>query len=70
MPAYTNSFRSPKYIEETINDGNGNVVGTIRIKPSSVQWKPSGAHKYYSVSLSAFAKWITSEEAGARKASR
>ena len=70
MPAYKNSFRSPEYIEETINDGQGSVVGKIRIKPSGIQWKPSGAHKYYSVSLARFTEWITSEEAKATKTTK
>jgi hypothetical protein len=67
MPAYKNRFRWPEFIEETIVDEQGAVVGTLRLKPSSVQWKPSGAHKFYTVALSAFADWITSPDTKAKR---
>jgi hypothetical protein len=68
MPAYNNKFRSSEYHEETIvSEQDGTVVGTIRIKPSSVLWKPSGAHKFYSVSLAKFGEWITHDDTKARK---
>jgi len=66
MPAYKNSFRSPEHIEATIVDGTGSVVGKIRIKPSGILWKPSGAHKYYSVPWTKFADWIVSKAASAK----
>ncbi len=59
MPSYNNQFTSPAYIEETINDSAGKVIGKIRIKPSSVLWKPKNQQKFYSVSLDQFADWIT-----------
>ena len=59
MPRYLNQFASPTFIEETVLDQTGGVVGTVRLKPSSVLWRPLGQHKFYSVSLDAFAKWIT-----------
>lgn len=37
------------------------------MKPSSVLWKPKGAHDWHAVSLDKFREWITSEEAGATK---
>ena len=67
MPKYLNRFTSPKYLEEVIIDDNGDTVGTIRIKPSGVLWKPSGAHRYHRVSLEAFAAWITNPATGATK---
>jgi hypothetical protein len=69
MPGYKNRFRIPEFIEGSIVvDGADNVVvGTIRVKPSSVLWKPKGAHVWYAVSLDKFREWITSEDAGARK---
>ncbi len=66
MPKYNNSFRSPSYIEETIENENG-MVGTIRIKPSSVLWKPKGAQKFFSVPLSRFTEWIQGQDAKASK---
>lgn len=66
MPKYNNKFSSPAYIEETIVDENG-VVGTLRIKPSSLLWKPKGAQKYFSVPLDKFAEWVTDKDTKARK---
>ena len=40
-------------------EANGKVVGTIRIKPSGVLWKPKGKGKYFRKSLEDFAAWIT-----------
>lgn len=41
MPDYNNRFREPKYYQMTIvNDDNGAMVGTLRVKPSGVLWKP------------------------------
>ena len=64
-----NRFRSPKYIELTIVDDGGAVVGTIRVKPSGVLWRPLNARgkAYYSVPLSDFEKWITHPATKARK---
>ena len=68
MPSYKNEFRSPEYLEETIvSEQNGKVIGTIRIKPSSVQWKPSNARKFYSVSLTTFSEWIMDDDTNANK---
>ena len=66
MPGYKNRFRSPEFIEQTIMDENREVVGTIRIKPSSVLWKPKGAYSFYAVKLGEFTSWITSPESGAK----
>lgn len=67
MPDYKNRFKTPVFREETILDIDGKVVGTIRIKPSSVLWKPKGAHQFFSVSLEDFAEWVTAESTKARK---
>ncbi len=66
MPSYKNCFRAPAYFEEIIEDEKGNVVGTIRVKPSSVLWKPRNARKFYSVSVDKFAAWITDATTKAR----
>lgn len=65
MPKYNNQFPSPVYIEQTICDADGKVIGTIRLKPSGVLWKPANARQYYSVTLDAFAAWITDKATGA-----
>lgn len=67
MPEYRNSFRAPAYYEEVIIDENNSVVGTIRIKPSSVLWKPKNAQKYFSVNLEKFIDWISDPDTRARK---
>jgi hypothetical protein len=67
MPKYNNSFRSPGHIEERIVDGEGSVIGTIRVKPSSVLWKPTNARKFHSVSLKKFTDWIEDPATGAKK---
>jgi hypothetical protein len=68
VPKYNNHFRSPDHIEETIVNDEG-VVGTIRVKPSSILWKPKGAQKYYSMPLDSFAAWISDPGTKARKTS-
>jgi hypothetical protein len=70
MPAYVNRFKSATYIEETILDDDDGVVGTIRLKPSSILWKPSGARKFYAVPLKRFGDWIASDEAKATKTTK
>ncbi len=67
MPKYKNSFRIPAYHEETIVDASGDVVGMVRLKPSSILWKPRGARMFYSVGLTKFIDWITDDKIGARK---
>ena len=67
MPNYRYQFRAPKYLEQTIVDENGKVVGTIRIKPVSILWKPKGAQQFYSVPIDKFADWISADETKARK---
>lgn len=62
MPDYVNAFKSPSYAEETITANDGSIIGTIRIKPSGVLWKPANAHKFYSVPLNDFIEWITNPE--------
>lgn len=56
-------FRSVAFIEEVIEDSSG-VVGTIRIKPSTVMWKPKGAKgdkPYFSATIEEFEQWITNK---------
>ncbi len=67
MPKYNNCFASPAYIEETICDEDGKVIGKLRIKPSGVLWKPSNARQYYSVPLETFTAWITDKTTAANR---
>jgi hypothetical protein len=61
MPNYKNSFKAPDHFETTILDEKGNTIGTIRLKPSSILWKPKRQHKFYTVDLDTFDKWITAK---------
>ena len=67
MPKYLNRFSSPTFIEETILDADSTIVGTVRIKPSSVMWRPKGSHSFFSVPLDRFAAWITDVGTAAKK---
>jgi hypothetical protein len=67
MPKYKNSFTAPTHFEETILDANDKVIGTIRIKPVSVLWKPKGQQKFFAVDLETFSRWITSPATGASR---
>lgn len=62
MPTYKNSFQSPDFIEEVILGNDNKKLGTIRIKPSSIQWKPANKQQFTSVSLDKFLEWIQSDE--------
>jgi hypothetical protein len=70
MPRYTNKFKRAEYHDEEIIDGDGRLDGTIRIKPSSVMWKPSGSRMFYSVRLAKFKEWIVSKSTEATRATR
>lgn len=59
-------FASHKYVEEEILDGNGKKVGTIRIKPSGMLWKPAGKQKFFGVTTATFEAWITDPATGAK----
>jgi len=67
MPKYMYQFQSPTYIEERIVDDTGKKIGTIRIKPVSVAWKPANARDYQTVSIDDFITWIISPQANAKK---
>ncbi len=67
MPKYSYQFQSPAYIEEGIIDDTGRKIGTIRVKPVSVGWKPPNAREFLTVDIDQFAAWITSPQSGARR---
>jgi hypothetical protein len=63
MPDSVNVFGEPQSYDHTIYKKlSGAKVGEIRVKPSSILWKPKGAHKYSSVSLEDFAEWMKSKQ--------
>jgi hypothetical protein len=67
MPKYNNRFKSPAFAQYTILDEDGAVVGTIRLKPSSVLWKGSSGKKFYRVRLQKFIDWVTDPDTKANK---
>lgn len=50
----TKAFRTPKFVDHIIQDEDGLVVGTIRVKPSGVAWAPAEGKKWRRVSLAKF----------------
>jgi len=59
MPDYKNKFNEPDHVEYEIVTSDGSTkIGTIRLKPSGVLWKPKNAHKFYSVDLTKFSAWM------------
>ena len=68
MPTYSNSFLASAYIEQAILDRSGSVIGTIRIKPSTIMWKNARERQWRSVRLDQFVEWITSRRARAYSA--
>ena len=60
MPNYKTKFGAPKFIEqEILNKEDGSVFGTIKLKPSTVHWKPKGQKTYsFSISYETLDKWM------------
>lgn len=58
MPTYKNQFGRPSFYDHDILDDSGKKVGTVRVKPSTIAWKPSNKQKFHSVALAEFEKWI------------
>jgi hypothetical protein len=59
MPPSKYKFLEPVSYDHLIGESpSGGKIGEIRIKPSSLLWKPKGQQKYYSASLDDFAEWI------------
>ena len=59
MPGSTNAFDAPESYDHTIYKKEPwGKLGELRIKPSSILWKPKGAQKYFSATLEEFAEWI------------
>jgi len=64
MPNYVNILEQPQHMEAKVLGPAPRrpLVGTIRVKPSTVLWKPAGQRQFYAVALDEFAEWITSPE--------
>ncbi len=69
MPRYKNQFQRPTHQDHHIRDANNKKIGTLRVKPTGVAWKPANKQKFYSVSLDDFTDWITKPSTGASQTS-
>ena len=62
MPASRYKFLEQEaYDHEIGNADNDTAVGTLRVKPSTILWKPKGAkgkNPWFSVDLDELAAWI------------
>jgi hypothetical protein len=59
MPASKNKFLEPVSYDHIIGDAaDGGKIGELRIKPSSILWKPKNKQQFFSVPLDDFSKWI------------
>ena len=66
MPAYKNEFGRPAHYDHEILCAKGKL-GTLRVKPGGLLWKPKRQQKFYSVSLEQFEAWITNSATGAKR---
>lgn len=61
MPGSKYHFVENEAYDHRIGSDDEGIIGVLRVKPSSVLWKPKGAHQFYSVTLDAFREWIKTE---------
>lgn len=60
MPNSVNAFGEPEcYDHQIYEKTTWKKVGELRIKPSTILWKPKGARKYSAVPLEDFAAWMS-----------
>jgi hypothetical protein len=62
VPMGPNSFEPPplhKHHDEKILDPTGNLIGTVRVTPDLVMWKPTNAKSFFAVPITDFAAWIS-----------
>jgi hypothetical protein len=67
MPSSVNVFGEPESYDHFIYEKESqNKVGELRVKPSSILWKPKGAHKYFSAPLDDFIEWMKDKKTVAK----
>ena len=54
-----NQFRPTPYEQHAIEDGNGTLVGHVRVEPNRISWKSSSAKHWKYLTLAEFAKLAT-----------
>ncbi len=65
MSVSVNNFKPRKFEDHTVVDGDGKVVGHVRVKPSGILWAPSKSRVWYGIPIETFASWI--EEHGKKQ---
>ncbi len=55
-----NSFRRPEVVQVEIEDEKGKLVGTVRVKPTSIMWATTDAKKWRRVTLAKFIEFMES----------
>jgi len=65
MPDYKARVSLRSHLELDYHDRDGDHIGTLRLKESTLQWFGPNAKKYRSVSLEKFVKWIEDPATGA-----
>jgi len=58
MPGSKYNFVENEAYDHRIGSDAEGIIGVLRVKPSSILWKPKGAHQFLSVPLDAFREWI------------
>ena len=53
-----NNFKPQKFVDHEIVDSDGEMVGTLRVKPSGILWSPKDAKKWRRVTLENFAAFM------------
>lgn len=63
----TNSFMAPQAVDHVIAGEEGTKLGTLRVKPVGIGWKPANARQFHSVGLDRLIAWITDKEASSSR---
>jgi len=62
MPTSKYKFHEPVSYDHIISEeASGNKVGELRLKPSSILWKPKGQQQFFVASLDEFSAWIVAK---------
>jgi len=59
-------FKAPVSQDYTIMEGD-KVFGTLRVKPSTLMWKPKGAHSWFGVTIEEFGSWAKGKKKTMKK---
>ena len=63
MPKYNNAWIGNTAYDHEIAGPDDKKLGTLRVKPTGIGWKPANARQFHSVSLAKLTAWITDKGA-------